>query len=280
MQRFMNLRWLPMLSLTTLALAGCNALSDPAASTTEGDSEVEAERSAAAADATHSTMLDEADVSDGEAVATDADEAPGDDEAADSDASLADSDASLTDSEASLADSDASLTDSDASLAGGDTTGDRAALARRNSAGNGAAARPAIDDERAVAEPALDPTLDLAADLADERAAEPADEADALASNGTTDSDDESWLDRQEAPAPDTDVATTTTADAPAVAALAKLPTPIHHVLIIVKENHTFDNYFTGFPDAATTTHAFKFNQKTGRRVRILRPIAPDRKSV
>src|SRR5512138_3362448 len=34
------------------------------------------------------------------------------------------------------------------------------------------------------------------------------------------------------------------------------LPTPIRYVVVIVKENHTFDNYFTGFPGAATSAMA------------------------
>ena len=32
------------------------------------------------------------------------------------------------------------------------------------------------------------------------------------------------------------------------------MPTPIKHVIIIVKENHTFDNYFGSFPGAEGTT--------------------------
>src|SRR5579862_3103752 len=32
------------------------------------------------------------------------------------------------------------------------------------------------------------------------------------------------------------------------------LASPIEHVVIIVKENHTFDNYFGTFPGAAGTT--------------------------
>jgi phospholipase C len=41
----------------------------------------------------------------------------------------------------------------------------------------------------------------------------------------------------------------------PTPAADAGYPTPIRYVVVIVKENHTFDNYFTGFPgtDDATT---------------------------
>ncbi len=33
-------------------------------------------------------------------------------------------------------------------------------------------------------------------------------------------------------------------------------PTKLEHVFVFVKENHSFDNYFTGFPGAATTTTA------------------------
>src|SRR5215831_4313907 len=35
--------------------------------------------------------------------------------------------------------------------------------------------------------------------------------------------------------------------------ALAAAPIPIHHVIVIVKENHTFDNYFGAFPGAEGT---------------------------
>src|SRR5665213_2440234 len=31
-------------------------------------------------------------------------------------------------------------------------------------------------------------------------------------------------------------------------------PFPIHHIVVIVKENHTFDNYFGSFPGAEGTT--------------------------
>src|SRR5215471_2022070 len=35
--------------------------------------------------------------------------------------------------------------------------------------------------------------------------------------------------------------------------ALAAAPIPIHHVIVVVKENHTFDNYFGAFPGAEGT---------------------------
>ncbi len=48
------------------------------------------------------------------------------------------------------------------------------------------------------------------------------------------------------------------------------VPTPIRYVIVLVKENHTFDNYFTGFPGAATTKTAKLSNGST-----ITRPVAP-----
>ncbi len=41
------------------------------------------------------------------------------------------------------------------------------------------------------------------------------------------------------------------------------IPTPIRYVIVLVKENHTFDNYFTGFPGAATTKTAKLSNGST-----------------
>ena len=48
------------------------------------------------------------------------------------------------------------------------------------------------------------------------------------------------------------------------------IPTPIRYVMVLVKENHTFDNYFTGFPGAASTTTAKLSTGKT-----ITRSVAP-----
>ncbi|HEX8793557.1 MAG TPA: alkaline phosphatase family protein [Polyangiaceae bacterium] len=45
----------------------------------------------------------------------------------------------------------------------------------------------------------------------------------------------------------------------------------IKYVLVLVKENHTFDNYFTGFPGADTTTTAKLSNGST-----LTRPTAPN----
>src|ERR1041385_2018653 len=48
-------------------------------------------------------------------------------------------------------------------------------------------------------------------------------------------------------------------------------PTPIKYVVVIVKENHSFDNYFTGFPGAESSTTAKLHDGTT-----ITRPKAPD----
>jgi len=48
-------------------------------------------------------------------------------------------------------------------------------------------------------------------------------------------------------------------------------PTPIKYVVVIVKENHSFDNYFTGFPGADTSMTAKLKNGTT-----ITRQKAPD----
>src|ERR1035441_1313507 len=49
------------------------------------------------------------------------------------------------------------------------------------------------------------------------------------------------------------------------------IPSPIRHIVVILKENRTFDNYFTGFPGADTTTQATLSNGTV-----ITRPAAPD----
>jgi len=48
-------------------------------------------------------------------------------------------------------------------------------------------------------------------------------------------------------------------------------PTPIKYVVVIVKENHSFDNYFTGFPGAESSMTAKLKNGTT-----ITRQKAPD----
>ena len=50
----------------------------------------------------------------------------------------------------------------------------------------------------------------------------------------------------------------------------AHFTSPIRHIIVVVKENRTFDSYFTGFPNADTTTIAELSNHHT-----ITRPFAP-----
>ena len=66
--------------------------------------------------------------------------------------------------------------------------------------------------------------------------------------------------------APVDDDATTSEVDAG-----SGMPTPIKYVVVIVKENHTFDNYFTGFPGAESSKTA-KLHDGTV----ITRKKAPD----
>jgi phospholipase C len=51
-------------------------------------------------------------------------------------------------------------------------------------------------------------------------------------------------------PAPAPDRSPSPVSNASAMTPLAATPTPIKHVVVIVKENHTFDNYFGSFPGA------------------------------
>ena len=51
----------------------------------------------------------------------------------------------------------------------------------------------------------------------------------------------------------------------------AAIPTNIRYVIVLVKENHTFDNYFTGFPGAESATTG-----KLSTGATITRPNAPN----
>src|SRR6478752_4807108 len=53
-------------------------------------------------------------------------------------------------------------------------------------------------------------------------------------------------------------------------ASTTPVPSPIRYVLVLVKENHTFDNYFTGFPGAESSKTAMLSTGKT-----LTRPAAP-----
>ena len=115
----------------------------------------------------------------------------------------------------------------------------------------------------------FDPAADMAADLLDDSAQEAPDPEDMTTPGIEQDDEDvaDSAIDDAEAPEP-----YTTEPLPPGV--LASIPTKIRYVLIIVKENHTFDNYFTGFPGATSSKYAYKWNGTE--RVKFLRPFAPD----
>ncbi len=51
----------------------------------------------------------------------------------------------------------------------------------------------------------------------------------------------------------------------------APIPSKIRYVIVLVKENHTFDNYFTGFPGAETATTAKRSDGTT-----VTRAVAPN----
>ena len=69
---------------------------------------------------------------------------------------------------------------------------------------------------------------------------------------------------------PDTSVADS--GPKPDAADAAPVPIPIKHVVIIVKENHTFDNYFGSFPGAEGISQIQTKNSGT-----IKPPQAPNR---
>src|SRR4051794_6730577 len=60
------------------------------------------------------------------------------------------------------------------------------------------------------------------------------------------------------------------TAEFPDGGAATQIPSPIRYVIVLVKENHTFDNYFTGFPGAESSKTA-----KLSTGATLTRPQAP-----
>jgi phospholipase C len=109
----------------------------------------------------------------------------------------------------------------------------------------------------------LDPAAALEADELDDAAMEDADPADVDAPGDEVEDEDI-----------DDEPALTTDVSRLSAAVQASIPTKIKYVLVIVKENHTFDNYFTGFPGATSSKYAYKWNGD--KRVKFLRPFAPD----
>jgi phospholipase C len=123
------------------------------------------------------------------------------------------------------------------------------------------------DGTELVDPPDLDPDDQLAANEADAAAFEDADPAD-LDAPGEEQDEDEGDDDTADS------VAEADQASPLADPAVAKIPTEIRYVLVLVKENHTFDNYFTGFPKATSSKFAEKWDGHKD--VKILRPFAPD----
>ncbi len=116
----------------------------------------------------------------------------------------------------------------------------------------------------------ITPEQDLEASLLDDAASQPADDVIAGDEGVTPPEDDNSEdivTDDDELPVSEAAI------DASADAASA---IKIKYVLVIVKENHTFDNYFTGFPGAESSTTAIRWNPHTHRDEQFARPFAPD----
>lgn len=112
----------------------------------------------------------------------------------------------------------------------------------------------------------LDQAAALEADELDDAAMEDADPDATPADDDAADDDADDTDDAvdDDAPAPPSELALST----------ASIPTKIKYVLVIVKENHTFDNYFTGFDGATSSKFAHKWNGHQD--VKFLRPFAPD----
>ncbi|MGE5184387.1 MAG: alkaline phosphatase family protein [Acidobacteriota bacterium] len=120
-----------------------------------------------------------------------------------------------------------------------------------------------VDDTPAM----ISPEDDLAAALLDDAATEPADDAGEADVDDSFDGDADLDEVVTSGDAPNEEVTAT---------AATQIPTKIRYVLVIVKENHTFDNYFTGFPGADWATWAYKWNPRTHRDEHFKRPFAPD----
>src|SRR5262245_57752340 len=116
------------------------------------------------------------------------------------------------------------------------------ALTAAGCAADEAPPAPTADDDYDDQLEGITPEQDQEASLLDDAASQPADDV-IDGDEGVTPPDDD---DSEDIVAAD---------DAPAVTeaagddvADAANPIKIKYVLVIVKENHTFDNYFTGFP--------------------------------
>jgi len=129
------------------------------------------------------------------------------------------------------------------------------------------------DGSELVDPPDLEPADELAASTSDDVAFEEADLADLDTPGDEQDEDEGDDDSLDEAADVASDPVDASTLDV-RVSRAAKIPTDIRYVLVLVKENHTFDNYFTGFPGAASSKFALKWDGHKD--VKILRPFAPD----
>jgi phospholipase C len=124
----------------------------------------------------------------------------------------------------------------------------------------------------------ITPEQDVEASMLDDLASQPADDVppgdEGTAPPEDDDSDDTGTADAE---APTADAAEAGAEGADAVDDVAFDP-KIKYILVIVKENHTFDNYFTGFPGAEWSKTAIRWNSHTHRDEEFTRPFAPDGK--
>ena len=130
-------------------------------------------------------------------------------------------------------------------------------------------------------DPMISAADDEAASLLDDAASEPADDITADMSPAVDPDDDEGGEEGEEGDAmneelADLEGAAHTEEAAATGASTTSIPSKIRYVLVIVKENRTFDNYFTGFPGADYSTWAYKWNPKTHKDEHFKRPFAPD----
>jgi phospholipase C len=126
--------------------------------------------------------------------------------------------------------------------------------------------------------PTISAAEDDAASLLDDAASEPADDVADWVTNPNDGDQDEGGEEGDEMNEELGDLSGAGSSDdsTPSGTSTTQIPTKIRYVLVIVKENRTFDNYFTGFPGADWATWAYKWNSKTHKDEHFKRPFAPD----
>ena len=132
-----------------------------------------------------------------------------------------------------------------------------------------------MDDD---AVPTISAAEDDAASLLDDAASVPADDVADWVINPNDGDQDEGGEEGDEMNEELGDLTGAVASDdaTPSGTSTTEIPSKIRYVLVIVKENRTFDNYFTGFPGADWATWAYKWNSKTGKDEHFKRPFAPD----